>query len=215
MHSIPGAHKIDLASYPRRDHFAYFSTMSYPYVGLTADVDVTPLAEYRARSGRPFFLTLLYCVARAANSVPQLRQRIVDGEIWEFDVCPSSFIVAKPDETYAYCPVRTDLTLDEFLPYAEARKNAARTDGNIEEDEDALPYFFISTLPWMRYTSLIQPAPSPADSNPRITWGKAEIRGGRSVLPLTLLCHHALVDGLHISRFYAALDRELKQLNSL
>ena len=215
MKNIPGAHKIDLAAYPRRDHFAYFSTMAYPYVGLTADVDVTPLAEYRARSGRPFFLTLLYCVARAANSVPQLRQRIVDGEIWEFDVCPSSFIVAKPDETYAYCPVRTDLTLDEFLPYAEARKNAARTDGNIEEDEDSLPCFFISTLPWMRYTSLIQPAPSPADSNPRITWGKAEIRGGRSVLPLTLLCHHALVDGLHISRFYAALDRELKQLNSL
>ena len=212
MKNIPGAHKIDLASYPRRDHFAYFSTMAYPYVGLTADVDVTPLAEYRARSGRPFFLTLLYCVARAANSVPQLRQRIVDGEIWEFDVCPSSFIVAKGDETYAYCPVRTDLTLDEFLPYAEERKNAARTDGNIEEDEDALPYFFISTLPWMRYTSLIQPAPSPTDSNPRITWGKAEIRGGRSVLPLTLLCHHALVDGLHISRFYSALDRELKQL---
>ena len=215
MHSIPGAHKIDLASYPRRDHFAYFSAMAYPYVGLTADVDVTPLAEYRARSGRPFFLTLLYCVARAANSVPQLRQRIVDGEIWEFDVCPSSFIVAKDDETYAYCPVRTDLTLDEFLPYAEERKNAARTDGNIEEDEDALPCFFISTLPWMRYTSLIQPAPVPADSNPRITWGKAETRGGRTVLPLTLLCHHALVDGLHISRFYAALDRELKQLNSL
>ena len=215
MKNIPGAHKIDLASYLRRDHFAYFSTMAYPYVGLTADVDVTPLTEYRARSGRPFFLTLLYCVARAANSVPQLRQRIVDGEIWEFDVCPSSFIVAKDDETYAYCPVRTDLTLDEFLPYAEERKNAARTDGNIEEDEDALPCFFISTLPWMRYTSLIQPAPSPADSNPRITWGKAEIRGGRTVLPLTLLCHHALVDGLHISRFYAALDRELKQLNSL
>ena len=154
MKNIPGAHKIDLASYPRRDHFAYFSTMAYPYVGLTADVDVTPLAEYRARSGRPFFLTLLYCVARAANSVPQLRQRIVDGEIWEFDVCPSSFIVAKDDETYAYCPVRTDLTLDEFLPYAEERKNAARTDGNIEEDEDALPCFFISTLPWMRYTNL-------------------------------------------------------------
>ena len=187
MHSIPGAHRIDLAAYPRRDHFAYFSAMAYPYVGLTADVDITPLTDYRARSGSPFFLTLLYCVARAANSVPQLRQRIVDGEIWEFDVCPSSFIVAKDDETYAYCPVRTDLTLDEFLPYAEERKNAARMDGNIEENEDALPCFFISTLPWMSYTSLIQPAPVPADSNPRITWGKAELRDGRSMLPLTLL----------------------------
>ena len=215
MKTIPGAHRIDLAAYPRRDHFAYFSAMAYPYVGLTAEVDVTPLTDYRARSGSPFFLTLLHCVASAANSVPQLRQRIVNGEIWEFDVCPSSFIVSKDDETYAYCPVRTDLPLHEFLPYAEARKNAARTDGNIEEGGDALPCFFISTLPWMSYTSLVQPAPVPADSNPRITWGKAELRDGRSMLPLTLLCHHALVDGLHISRFYAALDRELKQLELL
>ena len=215
MHSIPGAHRIDLASYPRRDHFAYFASMAYPYVGLTADVDVTPLSDYRARSGAPFFLTLLHCMAAAANSVPQLRQRIVDGEIWEFDVCPSSFIVARDDETYVYCTVRTDLPLSEFLPYAEARKNAARMDGSIEEGDEALPCFFISTLPCMRYTSLIQPAPMPADSNPRLTWGKAEMRDGHSVLPLTLLCHHALVDGLHISRFYAALDRELKRLESL
>ena len=215
MKTIPGAHRIDLASYPRRDHFAYFASMAYPYVGLTADVDVTPLSDYRARSGAPFDLTLLHCMAAAANSVPQLRQRIVDGEIWEFDVCPSSFIVARDDETYVYCTVRTDLPLSEFLPYAEARKNAARMDGSIEEGDEALPCFFISTLPWMRYTSLIQPAPMPADSNPRLTWGKAEMRDGRSVLPLTLLCHHALVDGLHISRFYAALDRELKRLESL
>lgn len=215
MNSIPGAHKIDLAAYPRRDHFAYFSTMAYPYVGLTADVDVTPLTVYRAKSGAPFFLTLLHCIAKAANSVPQLRQRIVNGEIWEFEVCPSSFTVARDDETYAYCQVRTDMPLNDFLPYAGERKNAARMDGNIAEDEDALPCFFISTLPWMRYTSLIQPAPYPADSNPRITWGRAETRDGRSMLPLTLLCHHALVDGLHIARFYAALDRALAQLKSL
>lgn len=30
MKTIPGAHRIDLASYPRRDHFAYFSAMAYP-----------------------------------------------------------------------------------------------------------------------------------------------------------------------------------------
>ena len=215
MNSIPGAHKIDLAAYPRRDHFAYFSTMAYPYVGLTADVDVTPLTDYRAESGAPFFLTLLHCVAKAANSVPQLRQRIVNGEIWEFEVCPSSFTVARDDETYAYCQVRTDMPLNDFLPYAGERKNAARMDGNIAEDEDALPCFFISTLPWMYYTSLIQPTPYPADSNPRITWGRAETRDGRTMLPLTLLCHHALVDGLHIARFYSALEWELAQLKSL
>ena len=32
------------------------------------------------------------------------------------------------------------------------------------------------------------------------------------LLPLAVLCNHALVDGLHISRFYSALDRELAEL---
>ena len=73
MKSIPGARKIDLSCDPRRDHFAYFSTMAYPYVGLTAQVDISPIVGFRQRTGAPFFLTLLYCVGRAANSVPQLR----------------------------------------------------------------------------------------------------------------------------------------------
>ena len=71
MKSIPGARKIDLSCDPRRDHFAYFSTMAYPYVGLTAQVDISPIVGFRKRTGAPFFLTLLYCVGRAANSVPQ------------------------------------------------------------------------------------------------------------------------------------------------
>ena len=32
---------IDMESFPRRKHFAYFSTLAYPYVGTTANVDIT------------------------------------------------------------------------------------------------------------------------------------------------------------------------------
>ncbi len=60
-----------------------------------------------------------------------------------------------------------------------------------------------------RTTALVQPAPFPADSNPRITWGKYFCQEGRTLLPVTLLAHHALVDGIHIARFYETLDREL------
>ena len=34
----------------------------------------------------------------------------------------------------------------------------------------------------------------------------------RPVLPMTLLANHALVDGIHIARFYENLDRELAAL---
>ncbi len=41
---------------------------------------------------------------------------------------------------------------------------------------------FISTLPRISYTSLIQPVPVPADSNPRITWGKYFVQEERVLL---------------------------------
>lgn len=75
-----------------------------------------------------------------------------------------------------------------------------------EEDDEVYDKIFISTLPWVSYTSLIQPVPIPADSNPRITWGKYFAQGNRTLLPVSVLCHHALVDGIHIASFYNQLD---------
>lgn len=50
-------------------------------------------------------------------------------------------------------------------------------------------------------------------SNPRITWGKFEKdAGGREQLSVTLLVHHGLVDGIHIARFYEALEKQVEEL---
>ena len=92
-------------------------------------------------------------------------------------------------------------------------QEAAKQSGSIAESEgDTLDLFYISTLPWISYSALIQPVPIPADSNPRITWGKFSTRDNRLVLPVSVLCHHALVDGRHLGQFYQALDQALAQL---
>ena len=89
-------------------------------------------------------------------------------------------------------------------------QNAAKIQRSIQEDADTLGKFFISTVPWVSYTALVQPVPSPADSNPRITWGKYFTQEGRILLPLSVLCHHALVDGIHIAAFYRGLAEEIE-----
>ena len=203
---------IDLESYPRRAHFEYFCSFANPYVGLTAEVDITPLMEMRAKTGAPFFLSLLYCASRAANSVPELRQRIRDGRILEYPACPSSHTVAKADGTYAYCVLPPSLPFHEFLPKAIAAQEECRKCGNIEEDDSAIACLFVSSAPWVSYTALVQPTPIPADSNVRITWGKYFERNGRTIIPLSILCHHALVDGRHIGMFYDQLNEEIKNL---
>ena len=76
-----------------------------------------------------------------------------------------------------------------------------------ESEEDILDKIFISTLPWISYTALIQPVPVPADSNPRISWGRYFVQDGKTFLPVTVLCHHGLVDGIHIGNFYRLLEK--------
>ena len=200
---------IDWEGYPRKAHFEYFSAMADPYAGVTAEVDITRFLGACRGRGLPFFLSFLYCAGRAANAVPQLRQRIAGGRPVEFARCDTSHTVMRPDGTYSYCRLDCMRPFGEYLPDALARQEEARLHGGLDDGEDALGLLFVSTLPWVRYTAIRQPVPSPADSNPRITWGKFAEEGGRTTMPVTLLANHALVDGAHMAGFYEALGREL------
>ena len=203
---------IDMTRDPRREQFAYFRTLANPYVGVTVNVEVTALVDWARRTGSSFFLTFLYAAVRAANDVPELRRRIRGGAVVEYDDCPSSHTVALPDGTYCYCRLAADRPLADFLAYAAAEQDRCRAAPSLEDGEDAEGLLFVSCVPWFSYTALTQPTPVPADSNPRITWGRYFPQEGRTLLPVTLLANHALVDGVHIARFYQALDRMLAEI---
>ena len=203
--------RIDLDTYPRLDHFNHFCAMAYPYTGVTVDVDVTDLLALCREKGYSFYLMVLHAVSLAADDVPVVRRRIDHGGIVEYDECPTSHIELKPDGTYAYCTLRHHMPLAEYLAQAESARTAAREGGSIEEEDDVQSMYFISTLPWLHYTQLIQPVACGEESNPRITWGKYQAdQNGRMMMPLSVLVHHALADGIHIAKFYEAFNQQMK-----
>lgn len=203
---------IDMDAYPRRAHFDYFRSLPYPYAGTTADVDATEALEYARREGRSFYLTLLHAAALAVDGVPELRRRIHGGRIVEYSQCPTSHVELLEDGSYCYCTLRHHMPREAYFAQAEAARIACRSRG-IEEDEDVESMVFVSTLPWLRYTALVQPVAGGDESNPRITWGKYEMTPeGRAILPVSILVHHALADGIHIARFYENLRDEIRRL---
>lgn len=203
---------LDMERYPRKEHFEYFSALGYPYVGVTVQVDITAFLCRIREAAEPFFLSLLYEVAAAANAVPEFRQRILDGRIIEYELCPTSHTVLRSNGAFAYCRLDCSKPRAAFLPYARDEQKKAEAGGTIREDpEESRSLLFISCLPWFSYTSLIQAAPFPADSNPRISWGRYSESGGRIFLPLSVLAHHALVDGKHIGDFYTSLSQRLAE----
>lgn len=204
---------LDMKAYKRLDHFQYFRSLAFPYVGITSDVDITDFYNLIHKNGYPFFLSFLWCVSRAANGVKEFRQRIEEDKIIEYPFCRTSHTVAKPDETYAYCTLDERMRFSDFLEYAGEKQEEVKNAGTIDEnEEEAKSFLFISTVPWITYSSLIQPMSIPADSNPRITWGKFYDRDGHKFMPVSVLCHHALVDGKHIARFHELLEQEMRGL---
>lgn len=204
--------RLDMAAYPRREHFDYFSAMANPYVGLTVQVDITQFLVSVKASGKPFFLSFLYCIGSAANSVPELRRRILGGGIIEFDSCDASYTVTQPNGAYGYCRAAFGMPFADYLAEVVPRHEYAKTHATLDTGEDEMSFLFVSSVPWVHYTSLQQPTPVPADSNPRIIFGKYETENGKTLIPVTLLANHALVDGLHIGRFYSALENQLASL---
>ena len=204
---------IDWERYPRRAHFEYFHAMPDPYAGVTAQVELTPFFTVCRRDRLPFFLSFLYCAGRAANAVPQLRQRIVDGRPGEFSTCDTSHTVMREDGTYSYCRLNCMQPFEDYLPAALTAQAQAKACGGLDDGEDALSLLFVSSLPWINYAALRQPTPVPADSNPRLTWGRYGEENGKILMPVTLLVNHALVDGSHIAQFYAALDEALARFS--
>ena len=206
---------IDLETYPRRSHYEFFKSLAYPYVGMTANMDVTDLIAKAKAMGKSTFLACLYVGIQAANRVPELRQRIVGDKIVEFDFCHAAHTVALPDETFCNCQTNGQLSFAEFLEDAKARQEEAKHHhGFVGTQEDETPLLFFSCVPWVAFTQVIQPAPIPADCNPRIVYGKFIKEGDRLLMPVGIQANHALVDGRHIGKFYQAFEEISREVCS-
>lgn len=217
---------IDMTKYPRLDHFRHFLTMQQPCVSITVQVDITDWLSRLKASGCPFFLSFQYAVVRAANRIPEFRQRIVDDKIVEYDYCNPSYIVSLPDDTYRYCNVNVNQPFAQYLEESRVKQDAALHSEHLEEEEgDVLGLLFISCVPWFNYTEAMMPYPGGSFSNPSFCWGgyRTEkylaLEDGRvtekvkTSIPVTLFFNHALIDGIHAGRFFDNLSDELNNFN--
>ena len=59
---------IDMNTYARRAHFDYFRSLAYPYVGVTAEVDITDFRRVTKQKGCNFFHSFLWCTSQVQNN---------------------------------------------------------------------------------------------------------------------------------------------------
>ncbi len=205
MHHAHNYRDIDLANWKRRRHYGLYAECDYPYIGITSQLDITRFYRDCAARERKFFTAFLHRVTEAMNSVENLRYRIHDGKVALFDRIDPSFVVLdREEELFYFATPELGTEYDAFATAIERAKKEALAEKCLFNDR--LDVAYVTCTPWFSFTDSIHPLNlSRNDSIPRIMWGKVEEREDSAFLSFYISCHHGLVDGIHIGKFFQAI----------
>jgi len=209
-------HEIDLSTWRRRRHFELFSTFNHPHFNMCASMELTAFRESVRSSGVPFTVAFVYVLARAANAVPEFRHRIRSGKVIEHDVVSPSFTLLVDDDLFGFCTIPYEEPFSEFAAAAAAVITQVKEHPTLENEPGRDDLLYMTALPWVSFTSFAHPMTQhPADSIPRFAWGKIFQEGQSLKIPLSVQGHHALMDGIHMGKFYARVEEQLQHPQGL
>lgn len=206
---------IDQTEWPRRAHYELFSRMRFPFYNVAFPVDVTALYRHVKARGLSFYYALVYQSAAALNGVDAFLYKEREGRILRHDRLVPSFTDMKPGgDLFHIVTLELGPDMADFCARAKA-ESAAQTaliaDHGYPEDE----LIFMTCLPWMPITTLTNERDlDVTDAVPRLGWGKYEEREGRKILTMSVDVNHRFIDGVHIGRFYQALQARLDGLEA-
>jgi chloramphenicol O-acetyltransferase type A len=205
-------HILDLDSWPRRQAYAFFRDYDYPHVALCANVDVTATRQALKARGHSFTIGVVYLIARVANDIREFRLRIRDDQVVEHELVHPGFTFLVNEEAFAFCWTQYRPSHARYAEHAAAQVAATREHPAVEDEPGKDDVLYLTAIPWVSFTSFMHPlALDPCDSVPRFAWGKYLKEHDRLLMPLSVQGHHALMDGIHIGRYYQRIQKLLDQ----
>jgi chloramphenicol O-acetyltransferase type A len=203
---------LDLSTWPRKEHFEFFSKFEEPFFGVAAAIDCTKAYATAKQKSIPFFLYYLHKTLAAINSIEAFRYRIKDGEVWIHDTVDVSSTVMRDDNTFGFSFMPYYADINTFVADAKVEIERVRsTPGLITRTFDMDNIIHFSALPWVNFTSLSHARSFTfPDSCPKISIGKMMVaEDGIRTFQVSVHVHHGLMDGYHVGLFFDALQREM------
>jgi chloramphenicol O-acetyltransferase type A len=203
---------IDMDNWPRREHFAMYSGFDHPHFGMCANVDLTSFSPAVRERGYSITVAVVYAISRAANAIPEFRYRVRGGEVIEHEVVHPSMTVLSDEDVFGFCTLEYVEGFSEFAPSAAQRIAYAREHPTVEDEPGRDDLLFMTAIPWVSFTSFMHPLHlQPPDSVPRFAWGRLFEEGRSLKMPLAVQGHHALLDGVHVGKFYAQVEEYFRR----
>jgi chloramphenicol O-acetyltransferase type A len=202
-------HKLDIATWNRKEHFNFFKSFDAPYYGVTIQLDCTRAYLNAKVLGVSFYSYYLHKTLAAVNAIPNFKYRIEDDEVFEYDRIDASTTVLRDDHTFGFSNMKFAEDLKEFDKIVKAETQRVKNAAGLLTAPNASNAIHFSALPWINFSSISESTDSRSgDSCPKFAVGKLVDEDSKKLMPFAVHVHHALVDGYHLGLF---LDK-LKEL---
>lgn len=203
-------HRIDMTTYPRREHFTAFINQMPCTYSATVNIDVTRLRALLKERGLKTYPAQIYLLARAVNQFPEFRMSLdASGQLgyWE-TVSPRYTVLNQETKTFSGIWTEYNHTFAEFYRACAEDSERYATGAFSPQGEPPGHLFDISSIPWLDFTAFNLNMTPNNHLLPIFTIGKYIESGSSTLMPLAMQVHHAVCDGYHLGQFVAAV-REL------
>lgn len=206
---------IDIETWQRRDLFRFYQRFASPNYNVSVSLDAALLYRFAKEQGHSFFLLSCYTIARALNSVPEMRQRFLDeNTVAEYDVIhPSCPLAREGSDFFVQVLLPYKATFRDFEKTAQPVVDAVRCGKITESDFKEMPNLFCaSCVPWFESEGVVVAEYSFNQAEQVITWFKMNDSGKMTI---SGRFNHAFTDGIHLGRFFSAVQENFSNPEKL
>lgn len=206
-------HEVDIDTWERKTTYEFFIDFADPFFNITANLDVTRLYRFCKDNHLAFSLAALFLSLQTANEIREFRLRIKDERVVEFDRIEATQTILNDDETFSFCYFEMKDDIFEFARAGKLAREKYLKLKTFDVETERLDLIFCSALPWISFTSFKHASRGNNRlSVPRMVFGKHFEDRERRMMPLSVEVHHALVDGIHVGKFFNLFQEKIDSL---
>lgn len=201
--------ELDIENWNRKTTYEFFKDYDDPFFNITANLDVTALYDFCKQNKLSFSLVNLFYSLQTANEIREFRLRLLDNKVIEFDKIHATQTILNEDETFSFCYFESQNTISEFDKIGKAAVKKYKKLKTFDVKNERLDLIYYSVIPWISFTSFKHAVRfNNRQTVPRMVFGKIFDDGKRKKIPHSVETHHALVDGLHVGKYFNRLQEK-------
>ena len=205
--------ELDIDTWERRSTYEFFRDYKDPYFNIAANLDATELYQFCKSHDLSFSIAALFFSLQTANAIREFRFRLMDGKIVEFDEIHATQTILNDDDTFSFCYFERAGDVFDFVRAGRESVKKYRVLKTFDVESGRLDLIYYSVIPWVSFTSFKHAAQGDARmSVPRMVFGRLFDEGDRKKLPFSVEVHHALMDGLHVGKYFNQFQERINSI---